>query len=229
MLRFKTLLMICAMVVTAACSTTPRGGEPARVLTMGDSLLAWHGLSRRSVPDRLSLALNEPVVDRSFSGAVMLTETTVSGNPKLSISSQYKEGNWEWIILNGGGNDLWFGCGCSRCDKSMTRMISYDGTSGNVPDLVAELRATGARVVYIGYLRSPGMGSPIEHCRDDGDAFEARIARMADQMDGVWFLSQADLVPYGDRSFHALDMVHPSMKASDAIARRIATLIAEQQ
>ncbi|KIC21731.1 GDSL family lipase, partial [Leisingera sp. ANG-S3] len=33
------------------------------------------------------------------------------------------------------------------------------------------------------------------------------------------------LVPYGDRSYHALDMIHPSVKASSEIGRKVAEII----
>jgi len=74
-------------------------------------------------------------------------------------------------------------------------------------------------------LRSPGRGSPIEHCRNEGDMLEARIARMSAGDPGVHFVSIADLVPFGDLSFHAADRIHPSAKASAAIAGRVAAII----
>jgi len=41
----------------------------------------------------------------------------------------------------------------------------------------------------------------------------------------VFFHSIADLVPSGDRSFHGLDMIHPSRKASQIIGQQVAALI----
>ena len=108
-------------------------------------------------------------------------------------------------------------------------MISPDGTKGAIPRLVAKLRKSNARVVYSGYLRSPGASSPIESCRDEGDELDARLARMAKRDKGVWFVSMADIVPPGDRSFHAADMVHPSRKGSAAAAQRIAKVISKHR
>lgn len=127
--------------------------------------------------------------------------------------------------MNGGGNDLWLGCGCRRCDAKMNKLISKDGRHGEIPKLVAKLRATNARVVYVGYLRSPGAWSPIEGCRDDGDELDSRLVELAKRDSGFWFVSLADLVPRGDRSFHNPDMVHPSQKGSIAAARRVAQVI----
>lgn len=207
-------LMFCFMILTAC-------GEPverqANILTMGDSLLSWNRGSDAAVSDQVERLLNVPVVDRSVPAARVLL-----GLPGLSIPRQYRPGRWDWIILNGGGNDLWLGCGCLLCNGSLRRMVSEDGRAGAIPENVARLRATGAQVIYVGYLRSPGMGSAIEHCRDEGTVLERRLQRMADRDAGVHFLSIADMVPHGDRSFHSADRIHPSPKASAEIARRIA-------
>ncbi len=202
-----------------------RGISP-RILTMGDSLLAANTLSGRSVSNTIEDTLGEQVVDRSVPGASILYSLPISGAMGLNIGKQYSPGNWDWIVLNGGGNDLVFGCGCSRCAGRMEWMISGDGQLGEIPNLVTKLRQTGARIIYVGYLRSPGVGSMIDTCRDEGGNFEARIDRMATGMDGVYFLSLADLVPNGDRSFHGVDMIHPSIKASTRIGQMVARIIA---
>ena len=176
--------------------------------------MATHVLTGRAVPNVLSRVLDEPVANRSLTGAMM-----------RGVSRQYEAGNYDWVVLNGGGNDLWLGCGCSDCDERMARVISEDGSTGMLPDLVARIRADGARVIYVGYLRSPGFGSPIEHCRDDGDEMERRVSQMADAMDGVWLMSNKELVPSGDKSFHAFDRIHPSVKGSRVIGKRIASVI----
>ncbi len=208
------LRLLSCLSLLAAC------GEPvtrqARILTMGDSLLSWNRGADAAVSDQLERLLQTSVVDRSVPAARMLP-----GLPGLSIPRQYRPGNWDWIILNGGGNDLWLGCGCVLCDGSLRRMVSEDGRRGAIPKAVARLRATGAQVIYVGYMRSPGIGSAIEHCRDEGAELEARLLRMARADSGVHFLSIADMVPYGDRSFHSVDRIHPSAKAGGEIARRI--------
>ena len=195
---------------------------------MGDSLLAWHRISGRSVADSIERHLQEPVADHSVGGSSILYPLPVSGAMGLSIPRQYRDGAWDWIILSGGGNDLLFGCGCLGCDRIIDWMITADGATGRIPDLVARLRNTGARVIHVGYLRSPGVGSAFEHCKDEADEFERRIELHAQGDDGVYFVSLADLAPSGDRSFHGLDMIHPSVKGSAAIGQRIAALILSQ-
>ena len=52
---------------------------------------------------------------------------------------------------------------------------------------------------------------------------------MAARDAGVTFVSIADLVPDGDSSYFAIDMIHPSVKGSRAIADRIAGVIRDTE
>lgn len=221
----KLLLSCVTLAALFGCGERAPKNTDGAVLVIGDSLLAWNGGSKRAVSDVMEQQLDVPVVDRSVSAARMLYNLPISGAAGLSIPKQVIKGDWDWVVVNGGGNDLWLGCGCVLCSRKMNRLVSPDGSSGAIPDLVAKLRASGSKVIYTGYLRSPGMGSPIEHCKDDGEELDQRVIQMAAQDEGVFFLSLADLVPQGDRSYHAVDRVHPSVKGSAAIGDRISQLI----
>ena len=218
------VLGLLVLLITGASQTVARDVSP-RILTMGDSLLATHSISGRAVSNAVEKMLGERVTDRSVGGARIIYGLPITGAMGLKIAKQYRVGKWEWIILNGGGNDIWFGCGCHSCDRKINRLISGNGRGGEIPRLVSKLRRTGARVIYVGYLRSPGVGSPIESCKDEGDELERRIDAMARADKGVYFLSLAQMVPFGDRSYHGFDMIHPSLKASREIGKRIAEII----
>lgn len=225
------VLLVLAVGVLASCGDAPprdQDGDTPRILAMGDSMLAWNAPANASVADALSRELNLPVTDRSVSGAQIIYGLPISGAFGLNISQQYISGRWDWVVLNGGGNDLWLGCGCSGCASRLNRMISEDGQRGAIPDLVRRLTDAGAQVLYVGYLRTPGRGSPIDHCARDGDILEDRLTRMAQQHRNTDFVSLRGLVPYGDLSFHGPDRIHPSQKGSAAIARRIADTIRPQ-
>jgi len=203
-----------------------RNSSP-RILAMGDSLMAWHNMTGNSIAHAVGDALNEPVANHAIGGARIIYKLPMSGAMGMKIANQYRKGDWDWVVLNGGGNDLWMGCGCGACDARMGKMISEDGRKGAIPHLVDSLRGTGAKIVYVGYLRSPGAWSPIEGCKDDGDRLEARIKKLADIVPEMHFVSLEDLVPHGDRSYHTVDMIHPSLKASREIGQRVATVIKE--
>lgn len=216
-----------ALCVAIALFATPAHAEKsaARILVMGDSMMAWNKGSRRSVGDYMQKQLGEAVKIRAVNGARIVYGLPISGSAGLKIAKQYRPGNWDWVVLNGGGNDLLFGCGCNKCGTRIERMISSDGRRGELVNMVARIRQSGAKVLYLGYLRSPGVGSMIENCRDEGDILDARIAKMAKAIRGVYFQPNADLVPHGDRSFHSGDMIHPSPKGSQSIAQRAVRLI----
>lgn len=208
------LLLVCSTTLSVA-------QDPLRVLVLGDSFMTSHAQSDQAVPDHLQRALHAQVKSHAFTGARYRYILPVTGALGMNISKQYRDGPWDWVVINGGGNDLWLGCGCMRCQRRMNKLISPDGTQGEIPALVSRARQSGAKVAYVGYLRSPGSWSPIENCKAEGDALEARIAVMAMRDPGVTFVSLADMVPSGDRSFHAADMIHPSVKGSKAAAARI--------
>ncbi|MQQ08678.1 SGNH/GDSL hydrolase family protein [Epibacterium sp. SM1979] len=217
--------LLAMMLSLMACADTPAQAPEARILVIGDSMMTWHGISDRAVPDLLARQLGEPVINRATTAARMIYKLPVSGAAGLNIPKQFRAGPWEWIVVNGGGNDLWLGCGCHRCTRKLDRLVSEDGQTGAIPDLLTRLRATGAQVIYVGYLRTPGRSSPIESCRDEGTMMEERVAEFAGNDPGLHFISLVDLVPEGDLSFHTLDRIHPSVKGSRAIAARLAATI----
>ncbi|RKF13499.1 SGNH/GDSL hydrolase family protein [Roseovarius spongiae] len=219
-------LLAATLAITPGAPDAAAAEAPRRILVIGDSMLAAHRLSGRAVSNALAGALEARVTDQSMIGARIIYRLPISGAVLgLNIGRQYRTGDWDWVVVNGGGNDLWMGCGCTRCHRRMDQLINTAGTGGEIAKLVVKLRKTGAKVAWVGYLRSPGVGSPIEHCRDDGDELERRIARLAGHLDGVYFVSIADLVPNGDRSYHGADMIHPSLKASREIGLRVARTI----
>ena len=224
-MHFRLGVFLASFLLLFGCGEAPDDARDARILAVGDSLMASHSLSGRAISNVVEQKLNEEVVDRSVLGARMIYHLPVSGAAGLSIPKQFRPGKWDWVIVNGGGNDLWLGCGCFVCKGKMNKLITEDGRRGTIPGFLYKLRQTGAQVIYVGYQRSPGLGSPIEHCRDEGDELERRLDKLAQLDAGVHFLSLADLVPHGDRSFHGIDMIHPSIKASDEIGNRVAAII----
>ncbi len=214
-----------AIAGTANADEPVADSDIARILAIGDSLMAWHTLTGQSIPDIIERELEEPAANRSIGGARLIFKVPFFGDVGMQISHQIIEGDWDWVVMNGGGNDLWFGCGCGECDAKMDKLITSDGKEGEIPRVINQLTETGAKVIYFGYLRSPGVNSMIEECRDEGDELEARVAALAKSTRGFYFLSNSDLVPDGDLSFHALDRIHPSLKGSEEIGKRVAALI----
>ena len=218
--RLLSALIVLVPLVLTACTEAVPENTNARVLVMGDSLMAVNRPSGMSVASALEQQLGEEVIDRAVIGAGIIGPEEGRG-----IGGQYVSRAWDWVVLNGYGNDLLWGCGCGACGPRMDRLVSEDGMRGAIPELVARLREDGARVIYTGYLRTPGFASPVEACVALGDEMDRRLGLMAASDPGVYFLSLADVVPDGDQSFHGADRVHPSPKGSVAIAARASDLI----
>lgn len=220
------LLALTACLAPEAGTGAPPEAPAQRVLVMGNSMFSVNALAGQNVAAGLRTELGAEVTDHALPGARFFYYLPISGAAGMRIPAQYRKGDWDWVVVNGGGNDILFGCGCTRCDKGyLDRLITRDGARGAIPKLVASLRAGGARVAWAGYLRTPGVTSPIEDCNAIGDEFDRRLAAMAARDAGVIFVPMADLVPMGDKSFHGLDRVHPSAKGSRAIAHRLAGAI----
>lgn len=224
-MKFTVCSLTALCLLLSGCTESVSRDSSAHILAMGDSMLAVHGTTNNGVADVLERELGRAVIDRSVIGARIIYHLPISGSAGMKIAKQYRAGDWDWVVLNGGGNDLWLGCGCIACNKKLDKLAAKDGTSGKIPALIHSIRKTGARVAYVGYLRSPGRGSPIEYCRDEGDELERRVTEYAHYDDGVFVVSLKDMIPHGDRSFHAVDMIHPSRKGSAAIGQRIAAVI----
>jgi len=218
----KTLSVLLSCLTLIACGESVTSNSKSRILLMGDSMMAANGLIRGTVAHGMEAALGEEVIDRSVVAARYFYILPISGAAGLRIDAQYRPGPWEWVVLNGGGNDLMFGCGCGQCKGQLNRLVSPDGKSGAIPAFVAKIRASGAKVIYVGYLRNPGTATPIKACGPAGNELDRRLAIMAGFDKGVDFIAMSDVVPRGDTSYHQLDRIHPSPKGSRAIAQRIA-------
>jgi acyl-CoA thioesterase I len=221
-------VFLLALTVTLGLTGPVRSdSSPLRILVMGDSLMASNRQLDGSVAQALGQALQIQVQDHSIPGARFFMAVPVFSTSDLRIGAQFRQGPWDYVVMNGGGNDLLFGCGCGACLRMMNRLISQDATSGVIPELVAQMRAQGAQVIYTGYMRTPGVISPVESCGPLGDEMDRRLTLLAAQDTGFHFVLLADLVTIdGDRTYHGIDMVHPSVKGSRAIAARIAARIA---
>ncbi len=217
----RTLPVLLSCLMLLGCGETVSKSTDARILLMGDSMMASNAAADSTVANWMEAELGEEVIDRSVSGAKYFYYLPISGAAGLRLDAQYRPGKWDWIVMNGGGNDLLFGGGCGAPGAQLSRLITPDGRHGAIPNLVANLRSSGARVLYVGYLRNPGTFTPIKACGPAGNELDRRLAKMAALSDRVEFLAISDLVPYGDSSYHQLDRIHPSPKGSRAIAQRI--------
>lgn len=224
MIQMRPILAFVLIALFGGCAgPLPEGS--ARVAVFGDSMMAWNGISDQSAPDVLSELIGEPVANFAVSAARMSHPRGISGAAGFDVRKQYRPGDWSVIIVNGGANDVFFECACHSCEGLVDAMISTDGQNGTLPFHLFQMRSTGADVIYVGYHRSRGLNGPAKGCRDELDAIDARVAKLAEREKGISFVSLQTVFPIGDPAYYALDRVHPSPKGSAAIAARMAPVV----
>jgi acyl-CoA thioesterase I len=221
----RTVLVLCLLMILSSCGLAPRqsGGD---ILVIGDSVMAWNRSSGADIGSVIEAELGREVVSRAALGAQIRAGAlgTLGG---LSIPDQLSAGRWNWIVMNGGANDLGFSCGCTRCDAEIDLLISHDGTAGAIPDLIAKARLQQARVLWVGYYQTPNSSS-FRGCRPGLVELERRIAAYVLTREGVFFIDSEYVFEPANPGLLAADRTHPSAAGSAVIGRFIAKEIARR-
>ncbi|MEO0407357.1 MAG: SGNH/GDSL hydrolase family protein, partial [Cyanobacteria bacterium P01_A01_bin.135] len=195
----------------APVSGPTSGPTSGPILAIGDSIFKWNAETDSAIPDVIGQALNRPVTNSAVSGAhLSLPEGNGSG-PEYDIRQQYQPQAWDWVVMNGGANDLAGSCACTDCSDLLNTMISEDGLSGEIPEFVRQVTATGSRLLYVGYYDMPSDARfGFDQCNDELETQNARLVRMAEALPNVWFVSAGAVVTPQDKAAYDADLVHPS-------------------
>lgn len=221
MMLFRAIAFLC-MTHVAGCGLFPRQSS-GDILVIGDSVLAWNG---GTVGDVIASELDRDVVSRAALGA-RIDASGAASLVGLSIPDQLSDGRWNWIVMNGGANDIGGSCGCERCDAVIDGLISLDGTVGDIPDLIAKARRTGAQVLWMGYYQAP-LSQSFKGCRPGLVELERRVAKYARSHTGVYFVDAEDVIDPANPGLLSSDRTHPSRQGSTIIGRFLARTIAER-
>lgn len=212
---------LLSLLLTACTAAAPPEGG---ILAIGDSVMAWNG--GRGIPEAVAAASGRPVTDAARSGAHLTHPSAAAAALGFDVSRQFAGGGWDWVILTAGGNDLRGACGTPAA-AAITDGIVDDRLAGDLPRLVARIRATGARVAYVGYYDASTAGvTAFTACQPAFDAINARMARLAARDAGVAFVDAGDVIDPTDRSLYAGDLVHPSPRGAARIGAAVARAIA---
>lgn len=192
------------------------------ILVIGDSMLEWQSLFNASIPDVLAKETGRKVENRAASGAKFYL-TGAAGNPRSVIPTQYEKGDWNWVLVNGGANDLITKCGCRKCDAVLNRLISKDGKRGVVPELVKKIRADGARVMMVAYYEGNENPNLFSRCANPLREMVQRQIKLAAATRGVELVRTKAAINSKNRSHFALDGIHLSRKGT----RRVGVLLSK--
>lgn len=213
---------LCSLAFLAGCGLAPQQ-EDGDIVVIGDSVLAWN---QGGVGREIGFELGRNVVTRATLGA-RVRASPAARLVGLSVPHQLSAGNWNWIVINGGANDLASSCGCANCDDVINALISADGETGSIPDLISQARQTGARVVWLGYYQAPESSS-FKGCRSGLVEMESRIQTYAKSRSGVFFIDAENVFDANDPSLLAGDKTHPSPEGSRILGSFLARAISEE-
>jgi len=212
--------MRCA-VLALILMCAPAFAEPLRVLAIGDSVLAWHKWTGRDIPSVMGDVLGAQVDNDAVAGARFSNASALGRAVGFDVRAQFRRGPWDVVLVNGGANDMLNDCGCGACDGVLDGLLAADLT-GEVPQFVAEIRATGAQILWMGYYASARSG-PFAGCRPYLVQYDARMAQLAAATPGMTFIDSEDVLDPDVRANFAFDGIHPSPRG----ARRIGTYLAQ--
>ena len=218
-------MWLAAVLVLAGCSSGA-GSAERPMLAIGDSIMAWHVDEGASIPDVVADELGREVTNRSVPGGQFLNAPV-----GLDIRDQYyvvRTGGWEWVIIDGGGNDLNAECGCDECSEIQDALLGPEGDSGRVFEFVDRIVSPRRKVMLVGYYEVPNYAwFGFNQCVDELAEYNRRLALMADQTDNVWFIDAGQAVKADDPSAYEEDGIHPSVEGSELVGRLVAQAIVE--
>lgn len=214
-----------ALLALAACTQIDPAAPEARILAIGDSVLAWHGRAGAAVPDVVGRLTGMPVANLSVSGARISTTSPDIAGKGGDIRKQYRTGAWDWVILNGGANDLLAECGCRRCDRVLDSLVGAGGQGGDIRRLIDRIVSDGAKVVLLGYYDGNVLPNPFSGCGDAVDILNARLEQLALRNPAVAYVAADTVIDPADPAHWFIDRVHPSRLGSRLIGARIAATI----
>ncbi|MEM9519355.1 MAG: SGNH/GDSL hydrolase family protein [Actinomycetota bacterium] len=241
LLRLLAVIAVVAVVVTA-CGGGADGGDGAlgsstngplsaesststsststgfSVVVLGDSIMAWNVDTGQSIPDVIGEELG-----------VVVTNAAVGGAHAEDVIDQYNErgGEAEWVVFDGGGNDLNDRCGCGACSAIADSILSADGTSGVLAEFAEELVVDGRQVAVVGYYEvPPGAAFGFAACGAALESHNDRLRALAQRFDSVIFIDPSVVVTADDLDAFDEDRVHPSPLGSQIVGEQIAAAIA---
>ena len=190
-----------------------------KVQVIGDSLFGADADGCASVSTFMSLRLWLEVEDKSVPGATIIGDE--------SIPEQYVSGDWNWTVIDGGGNDIMPYCTENDCDEVLDEIITDSG-EGLIPDLVEKAQNDGSNVILIGYYSVP-KGSEYEPVILEVEILNERYNEFSKANEGVYFISLKEVMtPEETPELYDEDLVHPSHDGHYVIGEYIADFIIDE-
>ncbi|MEM8591627.1 MAG: SGNH/GDSL hydrolase family protein [Pseudomonadota bacterium] len=213
-MRTLIILLICLAVPASA-------QERARIVILGDSVMEWNN---NGTARAMAEALGEAIRDESTSGARFSHRARLLVGP-MDIRAQLPNRSFDWVVVNGGANDLAAECDCADCSAVLDQLITADGQLGEIPDFVKEVRADGAQILWAQYYDSPVGGGPFSECSEAFAELDSRLDALAAGVDGLHMADLSDVIEPANLGHYDNDRVHPSALGSQLAGTYLADVI----
>ena len=196
---FRVLLCNWLVAVLAFGATAAPGGQPLRIVVLGDSLVAGFGIKpSEAFPAQLERALKErghavEVINAGVSG-----DTTAGGLDRVGWAVPERTGA---VILELGANDALRGLDPGRAKSNLDKIITA-------------LKAGGAEVLLAGMLAPRNLGEPYRR------AFDAIYPELAAKHGLILYPFFLDGVAMNAK-LNLDDGLHPNSRGVAEITRKI--------
>jgi lysophospholipase L1-like esterase len=223
--------------VVEALPGGPRAVPPSTpvYLGLGDSIIAMNAFECRGIMAYAGLDLGAYIEDRSRGGHCLTHPPD-----GIDIMHQYTHGPWEWVILNGGGNDMLQDCACSfaghdpnACRDVMDSLALPAARTGDLFQFIDMVKADTndtASILIIGYYSFPESSmEDLNNCNPYIAEMYLRYQQVADQYENVFLLDTREVMDFDAHpEYFAIDHDHPSYEGSAAVGRMAADLMRSQ-
>lgn len=180
------------------------------ILALGDSVLEWNG--RDAIPEVAAQSMGLDAQNNAVGG------TRLTGD----IPETYESGDWSWVLVDGGANDLNDECGCTGCGYLIDEMVSSDGGSGVMVDLLGKITSDGHQMAILGYYMVPDDAPEFTNCSDEVVTLNSRFSALAEQHDDVIYIAAAEVMAPSQRNLYDDDLIHPSEQGSRVVGEYMA-------
>ena len=202
--------LLSALLFVAGCEAPPQGDA----LAIGDSYFDWN--EGADIPDVAGEELGLEVANEAIAGAKL--------TGRDDIRSQYAEGRWQFLLMNGGGNDMRDECDCTACGEDLDDLIAADGTRGDLVEYANEVASADVPVFYFFYPELP-PGTEFAPCIDVLLTLRDRVALAAEDRESLTLIDGGDVVRPDQGSMYDEDNVHPSEEGSRVLGAHAASVI----
>ena len=89
----RVFVLLVTLVPLWGCAKAVTDTPGARILLIGDSMMASNAATRQSVSNVIEAELGAPIIDRAVVGVRFLSALPISGALGLNIAKQYAQSN----------------------------------------------------------------------------------------------------------------------------------------